>query len=110
MAIQPGISSADIRCGDYKAAGGKLLRVRIAAAADADGVTVIQSITITGDFFMHPEEAIEDLERLLTGAPLEEAALRARVQTFFAGDASPEDVQVVGAGVDDFVAALLKAT
>jgi lipoate-protein ligase A len=104
MPIQPGPISADARCGDYKAVGGKLLRVRMTVVAGAAGVPVIQSITITGDFFMHPEEAIEDLERLLTGAPLDEAALRARVQAFF-----DEDVQVVGADVDDFVAVLLKA-
>jgi len=105
MPIQPGPISADARCGNYKAVGGKLLRVRMTVAAGADGAQVIQSITITGDFFMHPEEAIEDLERLLTGAPLDETALRARLQTFFASD-----IQVVGADVDDFVTVLLKAS
>ena len=107
MPTQPGTSGADTRYGDYKAVGGKLLRVRMTVTEDSP--PVIQTLRITGDFFMHPEEAIEDLEQLLTGAPLDEAALRARVQTFFAGDASPEDVQVVGADVDDFVTALLKA-
>ena len=104
MPTQPGTLSADARSADYKAIGGKLLRVRMTVVAGADGVPVIQSITITGDFFMHPEEAIEDLERLLTGAPLAETALRPRVQVFFAGD-----IQVVGADVDDFVTVLLKA-
>ena len=107
MPTQPGPSGADTRHGDYKAVGGKLLRVRMTVTEDSP--PVIQTLRITGDFFMHPEEAIEDLEQRLTGAPLDEAALRARVQTFFAGDASPEDVQVVGADVDDFVTALLKA-
>jgi len=102
MPIQPGISNADVRFGDYKAIGGKLLRVRMTVTADNS--PVIQTLRITGDFFMHPEEAIEDLEQLLTGAPLDETALRERVQTFFAGD-----VQVVGADVSDFVTALLKA-
>jgi len=99
MPIQPGILSAD-----YKATGGKLLRVRLKVVAAMDGTLVIQSVKITGDFFMHPEEAIEDLERLLTGVAFDEAALRARVQAFFAGD-----VQVVGADVEDFVHVLLKA-
>jgi lipoate-protein ligase A len=98
MPTQPGTLSAD-----YKAVGGKLLRVRMTVVVGPEGAPVIQSVTITGDLFMHPEEAIEDLERLLTGAPLDEAALRARVQTFFASD-----VQVVGADVDDFVVVLLK--
>ena len=102
MPPQPGTSNADVRCGDYKAGGGKLLRVRMTVTED--NPPFIQTLRITGDFFMHPEEAIEDLEQLLTGAPLDETALRECVQTFFAGD-----VQVVGADVDDFVAALLKA-
>jgi lipoate-protein ligase A len=102
MPTQPGPISADARSGDYKAIGGKLLRVRMTVTAD--NPPLIQTIRITGDFFMHPEEAIEDLEQLLTGAPLDEAALCARVQMFF-----DEDVQVVGADVDDFVTALLKA-
>ncbi|MEJ5311315.1 MAG: lipoate protein ligase C-terminal domain-containing protein [Anaerolineae bacterium] len=102
MPTQAGTSNADVRCGDYKAIGGKLLRVRMSVTED--NPPVIQTLRITGDFFMHPEEAIEDLEQLLTGAPLEETVLRECVQTFFAGD-----VQVVGADVDDFVTALLKA-
>ncbi len=102
MPTQPGTSGADARSADYKAIGGKLLRVRMTVTEDRP--SLIQTIRITGDFFMHPEEAIEDLEQLLTGAPLDEVALHARVQTFFDGD-----VQVVGADVDDVVAALLKA-
>jgi lipoate-protein ligase A len=97
MPTQPGPISAD-----YKAVGGKLLRVRMTVTEDSP--PVIQALRITGDFFMHPEEAIEDLEQLLTGVSLDEAALRARVRAFF-----DEDVQVVGADVDDFVTALLKA-
>ncbi|HQE91806.1 MAG TPA: lipoate protein ligase C-terminal domain-containing protein [Anaerolineae bacterium] len=97
MPTQPGTLSAD-----YKAGGGKLWRVRMTVSADAP--PLIQTIELTGDFFMHPEEAIEDLERLLTGVLLDETALRARVEAFFAGE-----VQVVGADVDDVVAALLKA-
>lgn len=102
MPTQPGTSGADTRYGDYKAVGGKLLRVRMTVSAE--NPPVIQTLRITGDFFMHPEEAIEDLEQRLTGAPLDEIVLRERVQTFFAGD-----VQVVGADVSDFVTALLKA-
>lgn len=102
MPTQPGTSGADTRYGDYKAVGGKLLRVRMTVSAE--NPPVIQTLRITGDFFMHPEEAIEDLEQRLTGAPLDETVLRERVQTFFAGD-----VQVVGADVSDFVTALLKA-
>ncbi len=85
---------------DYKVKGGKLLRVRLRVGEDA----CIAEIRITGDFFMHPEEALEALEQALLGAPLTPEGLRPRVETFFAGD-----VQVIGAGVDDFVQLLLVA-
>lgn len=94
MATQPGRISAD-----YKVAGGKLLRVRLDAPAG-----VIAAINITGDFFMHPEEAIEALEQMLVGVAWERDAVRVTIQTFFA-----TDVQVVGAGVDDFVHLILSA-
>ena len=94
MKPKPGITSAD-----YKAQGGKLLRVRLEVSGD-----VIRAITITGDFFMHPEEALEQLERLLTGAAFDEGAIRARVQTFFDGG-----VQVIGSDVEDFVTVIMRA-
>jgi lipoate-protein ligase A len=99
MQPKPGFLSAD-----YKVVGGKLLRVRLTVAESTDGTRTIDSITIFGDFFMHPEEAIEELEHALTGAALDETALTARVQTFF-----DSDVQIIGAGVDDFVHVILKA-
>ena len=92
-----GTSSAD-----YKVEGGKLLRVRLTTGGGEP--PTIASITLTGDFFMHPEDAIEDLEARLTGAPLEPEALRSRVQAFY-----ESGVQVIGADVDDVVHAILLA-
>ena len=90
---------------DYKVEGGKLLRVRLTTTTgeESEGPT-IASITLTGDFFMHPEDAVEDLESRLTGAPLEPEALRARVRAFY-----ESDVQVIGADVDDVVHVILSA-
>lgn len=85
---------------DYKVKGGKLLRVRLQVSEDAH----IAALSITGDFFMHPEEALETLEQALLGAPLTPEGLRPRIETFFAGD-----VQVIGADVGDFVQLLLAA-
>ncbi len=97
--MQPmtGFSSAD-----YKVKGGKLLRVRLWIAPDIQRTPRITALTITGDFFMHPEEALEMLEAALIGAPLTVEGLRPRIEAFFAGD-----VQVIGADVDDFVQLLL---
>jgi lipoate-protein ligase A len=93
---------------DYKVEGGKLLRVRMTTTGEDEGPKgqppTIKSITLTGDFFMHPEDAVEELEARLTGAPLEREALRARVQAFY-----ESGVQVIGAGVDDIVHVILSA-
>ena len=88
---------------DYKAPGGKLLRVRLTVSRHTTP-PVITSFRLTGDFFMHPEDALLDLEDDLVGAPLEATALRERVQAFF-----DTDVQVIGAAVDDIVHVILAA-
>lgn len=61
----------------YKVPNGKLLKIFL---EDADGKIV--SIKITGDFFMHPEENIEDLERALVGAQLDEKNLNEKINEF----------------------------
>lgn len=51
-----------------KITGGKLVKVKI----DAD--SQINAINITGDFFLHPEESITEIENSLKGMPLEASA------------------------------------
>jgi hypothetical protein len=96
MQTNRGILSAD-----YKVAGGKLLRVRLSLSEDAEPPT-IKAITITGDFFMHPENAIEELEQTLTGIVFQESAVQNAVQLFF-----DSGVEVIGAGPADFVHIIL---
>jgi lipoate---protein ligase len=86
------------RSADYKAPGGKLVRIRL---IEEDGR--IQSVKITGDFFLIPEESIGKLEKMLADAPLREQELRLLVDRFYRA------TQAQGAGVasDDFVKALL---
>lgn len=45
-----------------KVAGGKLLRVK----CDVEKET-LSGISLTGDFFMHPEEGVSELEKALIG-------------------------------------------
>ena len=80
-----------------------MVRVRLRTRDEA-GVAVIDEIKITGDFFMHPEEAIEDLEARLADTPLIAEAVHAKVRGFF-----DSGVEVVGAGVDDLEAVILAA-
>ena len=47
-----------------KLPNGKLVRLFVEAQA------TVTSLKITGDFFAHPEECIEDMEQLLVGLPV----------------------------------------
>lgn len=95
MGQKSGILSAD-----YKVKGGKLLRCTL----NVDN-NVISSIKITGDFFMYPEEKIEDLEQMLAGVKMDEESLREKMNAFFSSD-----VQVVGADAEDFVKLIMSAS
>jgi len=75
-------------------------------ALGVDGeLPIIRSITITGDFFMHPEEAIEALEQALTGVIFQDYAIEQAVNRFYAGD-----VEVIGAGPLDIVHVIMHAS
>lgn len=67
----PNLSGASV----FKAE--KLLKIRLQYAADA-----VASTEIRGDFFMHPEENLEKLEKALDGCRLERTALEARIAMF----------------------------
>jgi len=89
-----------LRSADYKAPGGKLVRVRL---REEQGV--IRSIKITGDFFLIPEESLGKLEKMLEDVPLREAELRLLIDRFFRGTGA----QGLGVSSDDFVKAILAA-
>ena len=52
---------------DYKVLNGKLMRLEINLDKD-----IIQSIQISGDFFVHPETAILQIEDLLIGKSIDD--------------------------------------
>ena len=85
---------------DFKAPGGKLLRIRMKEERG-----VIQSVKITGDFFLVPEESLPKLEKMLEDVPLREAELKLLVDRFFRGTGA----QGLGITPDDFVKAMLSA-
>ncbi len=89
-----------LRSADYKAPGGKLVRIRL---KEEQGQ--IRSVEITGDFFLVPEESLGKLEKMLEDAPLREAELRLLVDRFFRATG----VQGLGVSSDDFVKAILSA-
>ena len=60
----------------------KMVRIRLDYSSQS---RTIISIRITGDFFMHPEDAIEGLEMGLRGAELKRDILRQRISSALAG-------------------------
>jgi lipoate-protein ligase A len=82
---------------DYKVPNGKL--VRVSAKVEDDK---IMSVRITGDFFLHPEERIFELEKALAGKRLEKVTLQKAAERALAG------CEMVGVSAEEFVNALLK--
>jgi hypothetical protein len=87
-----------LRSADYKAPGGKLVRIRL---KEEQGQ--IRSVKITGDFFLVPEESLGRLEKMLEDAPLREAELRLLVDRFFGATGA----QGLGVSKEDLVKAIL---
>jgi len=52
---------------EYKIPGGKLIAVELKLSKNT-----IEHVKISGDFFMHPEESILDLEKQLKGVKTED--------------------------------------
>lgn len=63
-----------------KVAGGKLLRVKM--ELDGGDRPVIRTMSLTGDFFLHPESVLPEIEQALCGLgwPEDEAVYAAAVQ------------------------------
>lgn len=80
-----------MRC-EEKVPNGKLVCLSVEAE---DGH--VKKVIITGDFFLHPEETIESIERSLEGVPLDmdEAEVASRI------GASLEGAQLIGATAED---------
>lgn len=85
---------------ELKVVGGKLLRV---SSVIRDGR--IEDIKITGDFFLHPEDSIDDLEARLRGIRAQKDEVNSTVKTFFE---SPE-ITILGATSGDFANVILKS-
>ena len=77
---------------EYKIPDGKLVATEFDLIEDK-----LTNVKIYGDFFMHPEESINDLERALNLSP--KSKVEKRVRTFF----KDNEVILVGISPEDFV-------
>ncbi len=59
----------------YKVQGGKLVKIGLEIQGGQIG-----RVRITGDFFVHPEEALAALEQCLEGCQLDEKTVAARLE------------------------------
>ncbi|MCE5296495.1 MAG: hypothetical protein LLG16_05255 [Euryarchaeota archaeon] len=80
---------------ERKVPGGKLVRVK----ADIDG-SVIRSVRIEGDFFVHPEEGLAALESSLVGKEAGDIESMRAALTKTVGD---EGLELIGFSIDDLV-------
>jgi len=79
-----------MRCEKIK--GGKLVCIEVALEADK-----VRSVSITGDFFLHPEDRIASLEESLVGTPasISQSEAEGRIKSALG------DAQLIGASCED---------
>lgn len=84
-----------------KIPGGKLVRMDVAYTAK------IQELVITGDFFLHPEEALESIVLELKSAtlPLQPAHVLTRLEKLL----EEMEAQLIGVSAEDLVSILEEA-
>lgn len=85
---------------EYKAEKG-LIRVSVKSARGR-----IESITISGDFFLYPEDKLWALEQILVDCKLNKEVLINRIREFY----EKHEVSSPGVKPEDFATAILKAS
>jgi hypothetical protein len=89
---------SEMKSAEYKIPGGKLLAVEVDEKDD-----MLLNVKISGDFFMHPESAIVELEKMLCNSPISE--LEDRVKRFF----YMNNISLFGVEPNDFVKVIEQA-
>ncbi|MEM2994741.1 MAG: lipoate protein ligase C-terminal domain-containing protein [Candidatus Bathyarchaeia archaeon] len=85
---------------EHKVEGGKLIKVQLSIDNGK-----IKEIKIMGDFFMHPEEAIENLEKSLVGCAFDKLTITENIKTFI----KTNSVTLLGVSPEDFTKCIMKA-
>ncbi len=84
-----------------KIIGGKLVRIDVAFGER------IETVKITGDFFLHPEDTLEEIIDVLEGTllPVQHEELVQKVAAVL----EKNNAQLIGAGADDIITILEEA-
>ena len=85
-----------------KVPGGKLLRIKL----DTDNISIC-ALQISGDFFLHPEEALPKIEEALVGLPtaISAEALSQKINETLA----QEKAAFIGVTAEDIAATIIEA-
>ena len=84
----------------YKIPQGKLLKISLEYNENKD---LIDKISIMGDFFAHPEESIELLEKELKNVSLDENILSKKIQSII----QKYDIQFIGLDCEGLVKGIM---
>ena len=84
-----------------KIIGGKLVRIDITFDDH------IQNAKLTGDFFLHPEDTLEDIVNVLEGAsiPIQSNVLQKAIEAVL----KKNEAQLIGANAEDIISILEEA-
>lgn len=82
---------------EMKVPNGKLVICELVVKKRGDSSPELVRVGFYGDFFLHPEEKIEDIEREVSRGSLDDLPKRTRAAF------KAEDMELVGVGVEDFV-------
>jgi lipoate-protein ligase A len=84
-----------------KIPGGKMVRVETTFDKK------VESVKITGDFFLHPEETLELIVKKITGSslPLEQEKIILEIETIL----EQQEAQFIGANAREIVSILVEA-
>lgn len=85
---------------EHKVEGGKLVKIQLDKKEGK-----ISMIKIMGDFFMHPEELIDSLEKSLIGCALNESEIAEAIKNFI----KINNVTLLGVSPEDFAKCIMKA-
>ena len=84
----------------YKIPDGKMVKVRVDVEND-----LIQDITILGDFFLHPEATLVEIEQGLVGTTMQEESITNVIQSVL----DTHDAVLIGASARDLAKAIMSA-
>ncbi len=88
---------------EEKIAGGKLVCIEIWSTDS----TTADRVRISGDFFLHPEDSIEDIEDSLIGLPLDSAEIA--IESRVAQCLQKRDASLIGVSAKDIARLFAKA-